>query len=232
MLTRGRSVSASYQAYNYRSYNNYVIYVLDTRVINAWFVRDDFRLPRTSTCRFTRPVARPATPPPPPQLPIPKILFHSLAWGPIKVTIPSSYGWKYAPLWLINHPRWRIQGGGDHPPPPPLELVPILKTYAKCAWPGPITPPPPWNVDDVTRAMSKGGGGGMSKSGGVFPFFGGRMTSRGQCRRGVLVNVQEWGRFSIFWRADDVTQTMSKGGVLVNVFTPPPPSENPVSAPV
>ena len=28
--------------------------------------------------------------------------------------------------------------------------------------------PPPWNVDDVTRAMSKGGGG-------------------------VLVNVQEWG---------------------------------------
>ena len=26
-----------------------------------------------------------------------------LAWGPIKVTIPSSYRWKYAPLWLINH---------------------------------------------------------------------------------------------------------------------------------
>ena len=24
----------------------------------------------------------------------------------------------------------------------PLELVLILKTYAKCAWPGPITPPP------------------------------------------------------------------------------------------
>ena len=43
--------------------------------------------------------------PPPPQLPIPKILFHPLAWGPIKVTIPSSYRWKYAPLWLINHPR-------------------------------------------------------------------------------------------------------------------------------
>ena len=36
----------------------------------------------------------------------------------------------------------------------------------------------------------------MSKSGGVFQFFGGRMTSRGQCPRG--------------W-------------VLVNVFTPPPP---------
>ena len=61
------------------------------------------------------------------------------------------------------------------------------------------------------------------------------MTSRGQCPRGggVLVNDQEWGCFSIFWRADDVTRTMSKGGVLVNVFTPPPPpSENPVSAPV
>ena len=49
------------------------------------------------------------------------------------------------------------------------------------------SPPPPWNVDDVTRAMSKGGGG-------------------------VLVNVQEWGCFSIFRRADDVTRTMSKGG--------------------
>ena len=37
------------------------------------------------------------------------------------------------------------------------------------------------------------------------------------------MNVQEWGCFSIFRRADDVTRTMSKGGgVLVNVFTPPP----------
>ena len=42
------------------------------------------------------------------------------------------------------------------------------------------------------------------------------MTSRGQCPRGegggVLVNVQEWGCFSIFLRSDDVTRTMSKGG--------------------
>ena len=47
--------------------------------------------------------------------------------------------------------------------------------------------PPPWNVDDITRAMSKGGRGvlvNVSKSGGVFQFFGGRMTSRGQCPRG------------------------------------------------
>ena len=33
----------------------------------------------------------------------------------------------------------------------------------------------------------------------------------------MLVNVQEWGCFSIFLRADDVMRTMSKGGVLVNV---------------
>ena len=40
----------------------------------------------------------------------------------------------------------------------------------------------------------------------------------------MLVNVQEWGCFSIFWRTDDVTRTMFKGCVcvLVNVFTPPP----------
>ena len=31
------------------------------------------------------------------------------------------------------------------------------------------------------------------------------------------MNVQEWGCFSNFLRADDVTRTMSKGGVLVNV---------------
>ena len=39
------------------------------------------------------------------------------------------------------------------------------------------------------------------------------------------MNVQEWGCFSIFRRADDVTRTMSKEGVLVNVFTPPPLQE-------
>ena len=97
--------------------------------------------------------------------------------------------------------------------PPPLELVPILKTYCKVFVTGTDhTPPPPWNVDDVTQAMSKGGG--------VFQFFGGRMTSRGMSKGGGgLVNVQEWGCFSIFRRADDVTRTRSKGCVcvLVNV---------------
>ena len=64
---------------------------------------------------------------------------------------------------------------------------------------------PPWNVDDVTWAMSKG----------VL----------------VIVNVQEWGCFSIFRRADDVTWTMSKGGGACECLHPPP-SGNPVSAPV
>ena len=74
----------------------------------------------------------------------------------------------------------------------------------------------------------------MSKSGGVFQFFGGRMTSRGQCPGGggVLVNVQEWGCFSILRRADDVTRTMSKGGGACECLHPPPPSGNPVPAPV
>ena len=62
------------------------------------------------------------------------------------------------------------------------------------------------------------------------------MTSRRQCPRcgWVLVNVQEWGCFSIFRRADDVTQTMSKGGgVLVECLHPPPFQEIlHVSAPV
>ena len=89
-----------------------------------------------------------------------------------------------------------IQGGGvtEMISPPPLELVPILKTYCKVFVTGTDHPPPPL----------------------------------------VLVNVQEWGCFSIFRRADDVTQTMSKGGggACGMSSPPPPPSENPVSAPV
>ena len=34
----------------------------------------------------------------------------------------------------------------------------------------------------------------------------------------MLVNVLEWGYFQFFLRADDVTRTRSKGGVLVNVL--------------
>ena len=57
--------------------------------------------------------------------------------------------------------------------------------------------PPLEYVDDVTRAMSKGG---------------------------VLVNVQEWGRFSNWWRHADNVQ----GGVRLvfhtSKFRPPPPT--------
>ena len=87
-------------------------------------------------------------------------------------------------------PSGASRGGGDHPPPTR----------------------PPWNVDDVTRAMSKGG-----------------------------VHVQDWGCFSIFLRADDVTRTMSKGGACECLHAPfrkscirawtPPPFRNPGSAP-
>ena len=45
-------------------------------------------------------------------------------------------------------------------------------------------------MDDVTRAMSKGGGVLVNvQEGGVFQFFGGRMTSRGQCPRGGAPGV-------------------------------------------
>ena len=52
------------------------------------------------------------------------------------------------------------------------------------------------------------------------------MTSRGQCPKGGGGGGCECPRvgvFVIFWRADDVTRAMSKGGGLVNVLTPPPP---------
>ena len=45
------------------------------------------------------------------------------------------------------------------------------------------------------------------------------------------MNVQEWGYFPFFLRADDVTRTMSKGGGAWEYLDPPPPSGNPVSAP-
>ena len=115
--------------------------------------------------------------------------------------------------------QWRIQGGGVQgvrTPPfgprcrlfnigpkvgPPLGPPPLFSCRPKmdpsggsrvCVWQG-WSPRPPWNVDDVTRAMSKGG---------------------------VLVNVQEWGCFSIFLRADDVTRAMPKGGCLWKILYP------------
>ena len=52
----------------------------------------------------------------------------------------------------------------------------------------------------------------------------------GNVQEGVLVNVQEWGCFSIFRRADDITRTMSNGGGCLWMSSPPP-SGNPVSTP-
>ena len=50
------------------------------------------------------------------------------------------------------------------------------------------------------------------------------MTSRGQCPRGVLVNVLKA-------EGDDVTRAMSKGGGACKCLHPPPLSGNPVSVP-
>ena len=104
--------------------------------------------------------------------------------------------------------QWRIQGGGGWQgwsPPPPLELVPILKTYAKCAWPGPITPPP---LECGWRHTGNVQGG----------------VCACECPSvRVFFNFSEGG-----WRHADNVQ--GGGGVLVNVFTPPP-SKNPGSAP-
>ena len=88
-------------------------------------------------------------------------------------------------------PRCRLFNIGPTVGPPlapPFLLVdlrwtPVADPGCTCVWQG-WSPPPPWNVDDVTRAMPKGGCLWMSKSGGVFQFFWGRMTSRGQCPRG------------------------------------------------
>ena len=77
--------------------------------------------------------------------------------------------------------------------------------------------------------------GGSRGDPGVITPLGMWMTSHRQCPTrggGVLVNVQEWGSFSISRRADDVTRTMSKGVCACECLHPPPPlSGNPVSAP-
>ena len=89
---------------------------------------------------------------PPPQLPIPKILFHPLAI-------------LFHPLAILFHPSAIL----FHP----------------------------WNM---------------------------WMTSHGQCPRGrgVLVNVQEWGRFSNWWRhADNVQGGGAPGVPPIQVQTPP-----------
>ena len=89
----------------------------------------------------------------------------------------------------------RSQGGGgsDDPPPPPVahpkDFVPpfsnFVPPFSNFVPPFSNCVPPLEYVDDVTRAMSRGGGACECPRGGCFPIF--RM-------------------------ADDVTRTMSKGG--------------------
>ena len=51
-------------------------------------------------------------------------------------------------------------------------------------------------MDGVTRAISKGGGVLVNvQEGGVFQFFGGRMTSHGQCPRGGACECPRVGAF-------------------------------------
>ena len=141
-------------------------------------------------------------------------------------------------FWLFSFfIQWRIQGGGwqGWSPPPPHELVPILKTYCKVFVTGTDHRPPLGMWMTSHRQCPMGGGClWMSKSGGVFQFFGRRMTSRGQCPRGGACECPRVGFFFNFpeggWRHADNVQG---GGVLVEcLHPPPPPSGNPVSAPV
>ena len=97
---------------------------------------------------------------------------------PPKKGLSASAGDPRLGLTVTSVSQWR------HPPPPP-ELVLILKTYAKCAWPGPIAPPLECGRRHTGNVQGGGGCLWMSKSGCVFQFLGGRMTSHGQCPGGV-----------------------------------------------
>ena len=98
------------------------------------------------------------------------------------------------------------RGGGVQAPPPLGHDVGFLTL-------GPKLDPPPFLLVDLRWTPVADPGCVCDRGGHPAP-LGMWMTSRGQCPRGggVLVNVQEWGRFSNFLRADDVTRTKSKGG--------------------
>ena len=142
----------------------------------------------------------------PPQLPIPKILFHPLAilFHPLAILFHLS-AILFHPLAILFHPSAIL----FHPSAILFHPLAILFH--------------PWNMDDVTRAMSKGRGClWMSKSGGVFQIDDvTRAMSKGG---GCLWMSKSGGVFQI----DDVTRTMSKGGCAwcsthpsIQVQTPP-----------
>ena len=125
---------------------------------------------------------------PPPQLPIPKILFHPLAilFHPLAILFHLS-AILFHPLAILFH----LSAILFHPlailfHPSAILFHPLAILFH------------PWNM---------------------------WMTSHGQCPRGgVLVNVQEWGRFSNWWRHADNVQ--GGGGVRLvfhpSKFRPPP----------
>ena len=116
-------------------------------------------------------------------------------------------------------------GGVGRPPPPvahPKDFVPPFSNFVP---PFSNFVPPLEYVDDVTRAMSKGGGGACEcPRGGCFPIF--RRAddvTRTMSKGGCLSMSKSGGVFQI----DDVTRAMSKGGGVRLVFHPskfrPPP---------
>ena len=103
---------------------------------------------------------------PPPQLPIPKILFHPLAilFHPLAILFHLS-AILFHPLAILFHPSAILFHA------PFSNFVPPFSNFV----------PPLEYVDDVTRAMSKGGGACECPRVGAFFKL---MTSRGQCPRG------------------------------------------------
>ena len=113
----------------------------------------------------------------PPQLPIPKILFHPLAilFHPLAILFHLS-AILFHPLAILFHPSAIL----FHPSAILFHPLAILFH--------------PWNMWMTSHGQCPRGGGACEcrRVGAFFKL----MTSRGQCPRGgVLVNVQEWGRF-------------------------------------
>ena len=121
---------------------------------------------------------------------------------------------------------------GDHPPPPPT--CPDSENL----WRVCVTVPPPGNVQGWVLVNVQGGGGACQFFGGrmtsrgqctrglgnvqeggpACQFFGGRMTSRGQCTYWILIQgwVGECPRRGVLVLADDVTRAISKGGCCLH----------------
>ena len=121
------------------------------------------------------------------------------------------------------------RGGSDDPPPVahPKDFVPpfsnFVPPFSNFVPPLSNFVPPLEYVDDVTRAMSKGGGGACEcpRVGAFFKL----MTSRGQCPRGGACECPRVGAF--FKLMTSRGQCPRGGGAPgvppIQVQTPPPP---------